>query len=258
MREPGKQRFGTRDGKFNTTQWSVVLAAGDSKSPEFPSALETLCATYWYPLYAYIRKTGRSPADAKDLTQGFFARLVEARIHTAADPGRGKFRAFLLGALKRFLIDEARWEGRKKRGGDSTHVAFDESLAEDRYRRDLIEEFSPEQTFDREWAILTIEGVMERLREEYRSSGQMDRFETLCSSFMREENAATYEEMGRRLGLTREGTRSAAKRLRARFRSLFRERLALLIDTGEDLDAEVRHLIAAAGSGRLEDRGGAA
>lgn len=236
------------EGHFLTTQWSVVLAAGDSNSPEFPSALESLCRDYWFPLFAFIRKSGRSAADAKDLTQSFFERLIEERIHAGADPDRGRFRAYLLGALRRHLADEARWTTRKKRGGGKIHLDIDEAMAEARYARDLVAESSPEQTFDREWAILTIEAVVDRLKNEYRSSGQLDRFNALCAHLMRDGETSTYEEIGRQLGLKAEGVRTAAKKIRARFQSLFREHLLTLVASPALAEEELLHLIQAAGA----------
>src|SRR5438874_5420462 len=131
------------DLRFTTTHWSVVLMAGQADSPQVTEALEKLCRTYWYPLYVYVRRQGNSPEDAQDLTQSFFSRLLEKNYFAKADPDRGKFRTFLLGSLKNFLVNEWKRAGRLKRGGDLTFLSFDAKQAEERYAGEQIEEFTP-------------------------------------------------------------------------------------------------------------------
>ncbi len=249
MRDEDEKAPNSRFVTFNTTQWSVVLRAGDGDSPEQMSSLEALCQEYWSPVYSFIRRGGRSSEDAKDLTQGFFAHLIKNQISARADPNRGRFRTFLLASLKQFLSRTNLMETRQKRGGDKEHVSIDFELAEERYTRELIEPSTPDEGFDRDWATLELDSATDKLREEYRRAGQLERFEALCANFMKADNALPYEEIGARLGIAREGVRSAARQLRARFRRLFREQLARLVDDPAEVDDEIRHLIAALGSG---------
>lgn len=242
------QTYDSTNRRFDTTQWSVILQAANSASPQFASALEALCRAYWLPLYSFMRKTGRSSADACDLTQGFFAYLLEKRIHSKADRERGKFRTFLLAALKRYLSSTQERESRLKRGGGAAHVSLDVDAVEEYYGRELVEEFSPEQMFDRQWANLVFDQVLEECEREYAAAGQSDRFVALRTCLMTPEEAAPYAELAPRLGLSEDGVKSAAHRLRKRFRELFRARLACLVDDPSEVDAEIRHVIAALGT----------
>src|SRR3989442_1683830 len=151
-------------GSFATTHWSVVLAAGQSDSPNAAEALEKLCRIYWYPLYVYVRRQGHSSEDAQDLTQDFFARLLEKNSFAKADRDRGKFRTFLLGSLKNFLVNEWKRAGRLKRGGDLTFLSFDANAAEERYAGEQIDEANPINDFERQWAVTLIEQVFATLR----------------------------------------------------------------------------------------------
>ena len=152
--------------EFTTTHWSVVLAAGQGESPRAAQALERLCRSYWYPLYAYVRRSGHRPEDAQDLTQEFFARLLAKHYLSAVHPERGKFRWFLLSAVKRFLINERERASAAKRGGTSPHIPFDGQKAEDRYRLDAADQSTPDKLFDRAWATNLIQTTYQRFEEE--------------------------------------------------------------------------------------------
>src|SRR6266567_2261206 len=167
------------DQRFTTTHWSVVLMAGQADSPQATEALEKLCRTYWYPLYVYVRRQGNSPEDAQDLTQIFFSRLLEKNYLAKADRDRGKFRTFLLGSLKNFLVNEWKRAGRLKRGGDRTFLSFDANTAEERYAGEPIDETNPANDFERQWAVTLIEQVFATLRREYASADKAQLFEAL-------------------------------------------------------------------------------
>src|SRR5947199_3215250 len=167
------------DAQFNTTHWSVVLAAGAPDSPQAVEALEKLCRTYWYPLYVYVRRHGHSPEDAQDLTQEFFSHLLEKKNLAKADPDRGKFRTFLLGSFKNFLVNEWKRAGRLKRGGDLKFLSFDADEAEQRYAGEQIDESNPANAYERQWAVALIEQVLSMLRGEYAAAGKAQLFEAL-------------------------------------------------------------------------------
>lgn len=192
---------------------------------------------------------GGSPHEAQDLTQAFFAHLIEKRVHAGADRNRGRFRTFLLATLKRFLYSEEERSNRLKRGGGKVHLPIDVLQAEQRYTGELVETFSPEEMFDRDWANLMLEEVMGELEDEYRRAGQGDRFDALCANFMMAEDSATYAEIGENLGIGLEAVRTAARQLRARFRTRFLARLAQQVENPADADDEVRHLILSLGGG---------
>src|SRR5438876_8794663 len=158
------------DLRFTTTHWSVVLMAGQADSSQANEALEKLCRTYWYPLYAYVRRQGNSPEDAQDLTQIFFSRLLEKDYFAKADRDRGKFRTFLLRSLKNFLINEWKRAGRVKRGGDLTFLSIDANVAEDRYAAEPANESNPDTAYEQRWAVTSIEQVLTALRQEFNAS----------------------------------------------------------------------------------------
>ena len=180
-----------KDPCFTSTHWSVVLAAGQRDSPQAAEALEKLCRAYWYPLYAYVRRQGHSPHDAEDLTQGFFARLLEKKYVGDADRARGKFRYFLLTALKHFMANEWDRQHAEKRGGFSAVISIDSAGAESRIEWELRDPSQPDVVFERQWATTLLERVMGGLEREYTESGRAKLFETLrgclavgCSSAM--------------------------------------------------------------------------
>jgi RNA polymerase sigma-70 factor (ECF subfamily) len=231
-------------GWFATTQWSVVLLAGQADSAPGAEALEKLCRTYWYPLYVYVRRQGNSPEDAQDLTQIFFSRLLEKNYFAKADPDRGKFRTFLLGSLKNFLVNEWKRAGRLKRGGDLTFLSFDANEAEERYAGEQIDESNPANAYERQWAVALIEQVFSILRGEYAAAGKAQLFEALKVFVWGDTSSASYVEIGRQLNLTEGTVKVAVHRLRQRFRELLRTEVAHTVARPEDIDSELRHLIA--------------
>jgi RNA polymerase sigma-70 factor (ECF subfamily) len=207
---------------FATTHWSLVLAAGQSPSPEADAALEALCCAYWYPTYVYVRRKGHGPEDAKDLTQAFFAALLEKRLFRIADPAKGKFRSFLLGVLDHFLARQWTKAHRQKRGGGQVLQSLDETALEDRYRLEPAHEETPERAFERQWALALLETTFLRLQEECRQSDKADLFEQTKSLLSGEKAACSYREIGVRLGLNEGAVKVAVHRLRQRYGELLR------------------------------------
>jgi len=237
----------TGQPNFPNTRWSVVLAATRRPSPESATALETLCRTYWYPLYAYLRRQGRPPHDAQDLTQGFFARLLQKDYLHAAAREKGKFRTFLLVALKRFLANEWDREHAQKRGGFAPVVPIDQAFAESRFAADPSPNVQPDLLFDRQWALTLLERTMAQLQEEYVASGRAKLFEHLQSCLAREESALPYAEIAARLKLTEPAVKMAVHRLRARYREILRAEIAHTVASQEQVEEEVCHLFSAFG-----------
>jgi len=234
-------------GQFNTTHWTVVLAAGQSSSPQADAALAKLCETYWYPLYVYVRRQGNSPEDAEDLTQQFFSRLLEKSYLAKADRERGKFRTFLLGSMKNFLVNEWKRAARLKRGGAHSFVSFDLDDAEGRYANEPIAETNPENTYDKQWAIALIEQVFITLRREYAALEKGALVEELRPFVWGEESSASYAEIGHKLNMSEGTVKVAVHRLRQRFRELLRAEVAQTVSRPEEINGELRHLIAVLG-----------
>jgi RNA polymerase sigma factor (sigma-70 family) len=229
---------------FATTHWSMVLAAGDSSAPEAKEALERLCRTYWYPLYAFVRRQGHSPQDAQDSTQEFFTWLLESKQLRVADSERGKFRSFLLGMLKNFLSDERKKAQAQKRGGGRAHISLDAASAEERFDLEPATDLTPEIIFDRRWALTVMEQTVARLREEYVAADRVELFEELKHFQPGEVAGRSYAEVAARLGLTESAAKSAIWRLRQRHGDLLREEIAHTVATPAEVDEEIRHLVA--------------
>jgi RNA polymerase sigma-70 factor (ECF subfamily) len=221
----------------------VVLAAGQGSVPSAEAALEKLCRTYWFPLYAFARRQGNSPEDAQDLTQDFFARLLEKKYLAKADPERGKFRTFLLGSLKNFLVNEWKRAGRLKRGGGSEFLSIDTEAAEERYAAEAHSEFNPDAEYETRWAVTLIEQVLSALRQEFNASDKAKLFEELKGFIWGAKSTASYAEIAARLDLSEGNVKVAVHRLRQRFRELLRAEVAHTVSGPEDIDVELRHLI---------------
>lgn len=230
-------------GIFATTHWSVVLAAGDSALPGAREALEKLCRTYWYPLYAFVRRQGHSPEDAQDLTQEFFARLLEKDYLKRLIHREGKFRSFLLKLLQHFLLNEWHKVRAQKRGGGRALFSLDGLDAEQRYRLEPPDADSPERAFERRWARTLIERSLARLRDDYAAGGKAELFERLKDYQPGEHGAVSYAELGAQLGLSEGAVKVAVHRLRQRHRELLREEIAQTVASDAELVEEVRHLI---------------
>jgi len=234
---------GGRDAvEFATTHWSVVLRAGDSQAPESAEALEKLCRAYWYPLYVYVRRQGYTPEDAQNLTQEFFSRLLEKKQLRIANPERGRFRSFLLTVLKRLLVTEWRHEHRQKRGGDLLVFSLDEHEAEDRYHLEPADTTTPETLFERRWAETVLARVLARLEHEYRRHALG--FVNLQPYLVEEKGAAPFAETAARLGVTESALKAVVYRLRCRYGELFRQEIAHTVERPEEVEEEIRHLLA--------------
>ena len=229
---------------FVTTHWSVVLDAAGSDT-KAQAALEKLCRSYWYPLYAYVRRRGHSAADAQDLTQTFFARLLEGHWVGRADPERGRFRTFLLTAMSRFLSDEWDRLRAQKRGGDVIHVPVQLDSPETRYGLEPADTATPEQYYDRRWALILLETVLGRLQAEYAHEGKGEVFAVLSASLVGDRESQPYAQLAARLGMNEGAVKVAVHRLRKRYRSLLRSEISQTIAKTENVDEELRHLFAA-------------
>lgn len=232
--------------RFVTTHWSVVLRAGHADSTNAHEALSELCRIYWYPLYSYVRRQGQKPHDAEDLTQAFFARLLEKNYVAGAQQAKGRFRTFLLTALKRFLANEWDRQHARKRGGFLALVSIDASSAESRLSAEPIHDVTPEVLFERQWARTLLDQVMSRLREEYAVTGRATLFEQLRPCLAK-NGGRPYAELATRLGVTEAAVKMAVQRLRARYRGILREEIGRTVSSPEEIEEEISHLFAAFG-----------
>jgi RNA polymerase sigma-70 factor (ECF subfamily) len=230
---------------FATTHWTVVLAAGGRPTPQAEHALAELCQTYWYPLYAYVRRRGCSREDAEDLTQGFFARFLERNCLDGVASDKGRFRAFLLAALKHHLANEWDRAGRLKRGGGALHLPLDWKDADTRYSHDVADPLSPDRVYDRAWAVTLLERVIARLQDENAKEGKALLFGTLKPFLTVGKRAIPYTEAAAALGLAEPAVRVAVHRLRRRYRELLREEIAHTLTDPGQVDDEMRALLGA-------------
>ena len=230
---------------FPHTRWSLVLAATQKEAPESAAALELICQAYWYPLYAYARRCGKSPHDAQDLTQEFFCRLLEKRWLDSADREKGKLRTFLIVALKNFMSKEWRRACAQRRGGSQSQVPFDTEFAESRYAAEHSAKLAADETFDKQWALTLLDLTVNRLRSEFTAANKPDDFEALKVCLLAAHGAIDYAAVASHLRLIEGGARVAVHRLRKRFREIYREEISQTLTDGDDLDAELRHLAAA-------------
>jgi RNA polymerase sigma-70 factor (ECF subfamily) len=231
--------------QFPATQWSLVTRAA-RPNREARAALEDLCGRYWYPLYAYARRHVRAPEEAQDLVQAFFAQLLEKQVLAAADRQRGRFRAFLLTALRNFLANQREKQRAVKRGGGRWTVSLDLATSEARYAREPAAPLTPERMFERQWALAVLDLVMGRLQAEQAAAGRQRQFEAL-KGCLSGESSLSASEAARRLNLTPEATRQALHRLRKRYRELLREEIAQTVVAPDEIDDELRALRAALG-----------
>ena len=235
---------GSERAGFAVTRWTVVLtAAGEESGTRRQRALEELAQAYWFPLYAYIRRQGRSTAEAEDLTQGFFARLLEKKALSAVDRDKGKFRSFLLASVKNFLANEWDKSRSEKRGGGRAVVALDAMDAETRYALEPADELTPERLFERRWALAVLEQVLARLRQEYADRGDGELFEAVKGRLTGAGEAPGHAETARRLGMTEGAVKMATSRLRKQYRKLLREEIAETVASPELVDEEIRFLL---------------
>jgi len=231
---------------FATTRWSLIAAAQDPAAPEARQALAELCAAYWYPVYAYVRRRGHDHHAAQDLTQGFFARLLEKNDLAAADQTRGRFRSFLLTACQHFLANEHDRATAQKRGGGQAHVPLDFTDADGRFAREPADETTPERVFDRQWALGVLDRVLAGLRDEYVESGRAKLFDSLKGSLTGATEVG-YAEMADQLRMTVGAVKVAVHRLRQRYKDRLRAAIAETVATPEEVEDEIRDLFAALG-----------
>jgi RNA polymerase sigma-70 factor (ECF subfamily) len=234
-----------KGGRFMTTRWSVVLAAGGSDRPAAREALATLCGQYWHPLYAFIRRGGSSPEEAEDLTQAFLVHLLEKEAIQNVDPAKGKFRSYLLASLKNFLSDQRSRETAAKRGGGVAPIPLDADEAEGRYRLEPAHDLTPERIFERQWALTVIEQAMTRLQERYARTGKQQHFDALKIFLSGEKRPVPYAEIARQLGMTELAVKVSVHRLRKRFRDSLREEIAQTVSDSKEIGAELQALYAA-------------
>src|SRR5438034_8124374 len=203
-------------GMFATTHWSVVLAAGEPNSTQAAQALEKLCRTYWYPIYAYLRRRGHGEQDAQDLAQGFFAQLLERRSIQGVEREKGKFRSFLLASLNYYVADARDRASSQKRGGGREVLSLDVQEAEQRYRLEPVDERSPEKIFERRWAMALLDQVLARLGQEFADAGKRELFERLRGFLVEGTGDKTLREVAREARMTEEAVKKVAQRVRRR------------------------------------------
>jgi len=231
--------------QFNTTHWSVVLLAGRTASPQSAEALEKLCRTYWRPLYSFICRQGHSPEDAQDLTQKFFARLLEKNDLEKVDPGKGKFRTFLLTALTHFLANERDYARAAKRGGGRTVLSLEELRSEQSHPVEPASELSPDKLFDLRWSMTVLDQALAALEAEMVSGGKGAQFKQIKHFLTAEPGDGEYAAIAASLGASRETVAVAVHRLRRRYHELVRAEVAQTVSTLAELEDEMRHLFEA-------------
>ena len=237
---PGIQR----QGLFATTHWSLIQAARDGSSAEARQALDRLCRIYWQPVYAFTRRSGATPEDARDLTQSFFADLLADNSVFRADPQKGRFRSFLLGALKHFLSDQRTRVAAIKRGGDCECVPLDAALAESRYGAVPSTTATPDREYDRAWALTVLDRALARLREEFVLSGRGPLFDGLKGFLTGDKAGSGYQDTAARLRITVGAAKMNVTRMRHRFRALVRQELTHTVLTSAELEEELRDFAA--------------
>ena len=230
---------------FATTHWTVVLAAGQRHTPQSDGALEELCRTYWFPLYAYVRRRGHTKEDAEDLVQAFFARFLEKNYLAGLNAERGRFRAFLLASLKHFLINEWKKARRLKRGGGEKLLALDWETADTQFQVAATDEPSPDKAFDREWALALLAKVIERLQQECAAEGKAQLFAQLKIFLTAGKGALSHADAAKNLNLDETTVRVAVHRLRKRYRVLLRKEISQTLTDESQVEEEMRALFGA-------------
>jgi len=225
---------------FGETRWSLVIAAQGDEDAQ--PALAELCRIYWYPLYAFVRRSGHRREEAEDLTQEFFGRLLARNWLASVDRTKGRFRAFLLATMKHFLANEWRRTQAERRGGKLQLVPLDVSDAEERYYREPSDSLTPELLFERRWALTILENVFAALRAEMERAGKGELFETLKDLLSPDARHLSHAEAGRRLGMSEDSIKMTVYRLRKRYRDLLRAHIAATVTTNAEIDLEIREL----------------
>ncbi|MCF7972994.1 MAG: sigma-70 family RNA polymerase sigma factor [Phycisphaerae bacterium] len=232
----------TSQAWFATTRWSVVLSAQDKKSSQCRQALDGLCRTYWYPLYAFVRRQGYPADQAADFTQGFFARCLEKDWLESVDQSKGRFRNFLLAAIKHYMSNERARERAKKRGGGKQIFSLDIATAETRYRIEPETTTTPEQLYERQWALALLDTVLKDLQQQYLDEGKAEMFDLLKPCLIGQTGSLPTTELARKLQCTEGSVRVMVHRLKKRYRELLRQHIADTVAGPEDVEAEMQHL----------------
>ena len=241
--DPSQKQFGA----FATTRWSIVVAAGKESSPGAKQALAALCETYWVPLYGYVRRRVNSVAEAHDLTQAFFTEFLEKEFVADADPQRGRFRAFLLTAMKHFLSKEWQKARAQKRGGGRTPLSLDFNRADSAFELEATSQLTAEQIFDRDWAMTLLTRILERLKSEFETSGRLHHFNELKPFLVGDHSGKTWAGVAQRLEVTEAAAKMAGSRMRKRYRELLREEIAQTVSSPNEVDDEIRKLFTTMG-----------
>ena len=228
---------------FNTTHWSVVVAAGEEGSEQAALALSKLCQTYWFPVYAFIRKRGHSPEQSQDFTQEFFAVFLEKNYVTKAARDRGRFRAFLMSSVQNFLHNQYDKAQTQKRGGGQKLLSLDYDKAEERYRIEPVEESDPATIFEQQWAATLLDEALNRLRDEFGAEGRVGLFENLEAHLWGDVESIPYADLAQKSGLTEGNIKKIAHRMRQRCRELLREEIAQTVAMPGEVDDEIQHLM---------------
>jgi RNA polymerase sigma-70 factor (ECF subfamily) len=227
---------------FATTRWSVVISAGHTSSPDSRRALELLCETYWLPLYAYVRRRVPDVSEAQDLTQAFFAELLEKNYIDSATPDRGRFRAFLITAFKHFLSKQWEKANAQKRGGGRAPISLDFESVDSSLRIEPAAGLTAEQFYDQQWAIALLSQIMERLEDEFKQSGKTKQFEELKGFIIGDHVGTTYSQVAEKLNLTEAAAKKAGSRMRRRYRELLREEIDQTVAGEAEVEDEIRNL----------------
>ena len=233
------------DAQFHTTHWSLVVAAAGRGGEPASVALSELCQAYWYPLYAFLRRRGHTADDAADLTQAFFAVLLEKGYLADADPERGRFRSFLLTAISRFASKERDRAHAQKRGGDTTTLSIDFHEGERRYQREPADHWTPERIFERRWALTLLDRTLARLRQDHEAAGKLALFEALKGFLTADSSPSPLRQIAEQLSTTEGAMKVAVHRLRQKYRELLRAEIAQTIGVADDVDDELGVLLAA-------------
>jgi RNA polymerase sigma-70 factor (ECF subfamily) len=237
----------TKDGRFTTTQWSLVISAGQGGTPESRQALAALCEKYWYPLYVFIRRRGYEIEDAQDLTQGYFAQLLDKGYLKEVRRERGKFRSFLLASLKHYMANERDRAQAQKRGGGQVTLSLDFETAEGRYGLEAVDDQTPEKTYERRWVLALLDQALERLRTELAEQGKADLFERLKPYLTSAEPRTPYRQLADETGTTEGALKVAVHRLRRRYGDLLREEIAETVANRDEVEDEIQYLFAVFG-----------
>jgi RNA polymerase sigma-70 factor (ECF subfamily) len=233
------------DPQFHTTHWSLIARAAAEPSEKAEAALADLCQAYWYPVYAFIRRRGNSAEDARDLTQEFFATLLEKGYLADADPDRGRFRTFLLTAAARFVGKQHEKAAAQKRGGGKQPLSLNFDDGETRYQREPSHDWTAERIFERRWALTLLDRTLAQLRQEHDESGKLAQFEALKVFLTGEAGAPPLRQIAENLGMTEGAVKVAVHRLRQKYREALRAEIAQTVAAHEDVDSELHALLAA-------------